>query len=691
MNSKKDIIIIVLLFLILTTSIVFSSYYYILNKQEDLLKSVYNSVHSNITKITQNLIIDKQNTTLAIALALAKDDNLYNFMQKKDYKKLDYEKLINQIKEYSKYQDVWIQVVDKNARSIYRSWTDKKGDNLLFREDLRKTLKNKKISTSISVALFGLTLKARTPIYDHSHNFLGALEIITHFNSITKDLKQNNINSLVITDKKYKNILKYPYTNIFIDDYYIANKNANIKLVNYIKQNGIENIIHIPKYIIKDNYLISKYTLYDKNKKTLAYIINFMDLKNIDLHLVESFKIQTIMTLIIALIIIFFSFLIYLYSKHLKDIKFQEQKKQSILDSQSSIIVITNGDEIIDINKKFFEFFTKIKTLKDFKKNHTCICDLFIDMNDELYITKKDYNGKNWAEHVFENKDKNFRVAMKNSKDELRYFSLKTSKITSENYIIATFTDITQEILKIQKDKDKDRFIYQQSKIAAIADTLKNIAHQWRQPLSIISTIASGIKLQKQMKMLSDEEFNNSCDSIIYNTKKLSNTIENFTTFFNKDDNIDNISMVESINDTINFLDSIFKENSIVCTFTYDNDFLLNCSKNDFGQAIFNIIDNSVYALKNKKDPKNRFIIIELKNKILQIKDSAEGIEEKNIEKIFLPYFTTKHQSFGVGLGLYIVHELFVNHMSYKVYVKNDTFTLKNKKYKGANFIIDFN
>ncbi len=691
MTSKKNIYIIILLFLTLTTFIILGTYYYISSKQENLLKSIYNSTHINIVKTTQNLIKDKQNTTLAIALALAKNDSLYKFMQTQDYEKLDYKKISAEIKEHTKYKDVWIQIVDKNGKSIYRSWTDLKGDNLLFRKDLKNTLTNQNVSTSISVALFNLTLKARTPIFDYNNNFLGALEVITHFNSISKDLKENNIDCLVITDKKYRKILKYPYTNIFIDDYYIANKNANMDLVNYVKNNDVEKYINIPNYIVENGYLISNFILYDKNNEKLAYIINFMDLNNIDLQIVKSFKVQIIMVSVIALIIIFFSFLIYLYSSHLKEIKSQENKKQSILDSQSNIIVITNGEEIIDANKKLYDFFKDATNLEEFKKNYVCICNTFIDMDNEFYIIKKDYGGKNWAEYVLSNEDKNFKVAIKNSNDKITHFSLKASMINNENYIIATFTDITKEVEQIEKDKEKDRLLYQQSKIAAIADTLKNIAHQWRQPLSVISTIASGMKIQKELNSLTNEDFNNSCNIIIDNTQRLSNTIENFTNFFNKDDSIVRFSFVESINNTINFFDSIFEKNSIKCIFTYDNDMILDCNKNDFSQAILNILDNSVYALIENKQEDERYIFIDFTNKILQIKDTGNGIDEKLLSKILEPYFTTKHQAFGVGLGLYVVQEFFVKNLAYKIDIKNVTFDYENKEYSGTNFIIDFN
>ena len=90
MEIKKNIFIMILLFLIIAFFITFGSYFYILNKQTKLLDSLYFSTHQNIIKTTQNLIKDKQNATLAIALALAKDDNLYECMKNENYEKLNY-------------------------------------------------------------------------------------------------------------------------------------------------------------------------------------------------------------------------------------------------------------------------------------------------------------------------------------------------------------------------------------------------------------------------------------------------------------------------------------------------------------------------------------------------------------------------------------------------------------------------
>lgn len=691
MHTKRNVFIAVFSFLILTIFVLYGTYYYILDKQKILLDSTYNLTNTNILKLTEKFLDNKINTTLAIALSLVKDYELHKLMATQEYDKFNYNDISQQIKDNTKFKNIWIQIIDKEGNSIYRSWTDKKGDNLFFRKDLKNFVEDKKVSTSISVGLYSMTIKARAPIIDEENNFLGALEIISQFNSIANDLKENKIDSVIIADKKYNEIIQLPFSKIFIDDYYVANVNVNKELITYLQRNKIEKYLKINNYIIENNYLISKFDLYNNKNERLGYILNFVKLNDIDIRIVESFKIQTIMISAIVLIIMLFLFLIYLYTSYLRLLKIQENKKEAILNSQENIIVITLGNEIIDANQRLYDFFINTKDLESFKKTYKCICSTFIDMQDDIYIIEKYYNGKNWAEYILANPDKNFRVAIKNMQDKIRHFSIKCSIVKNEEFIIATFTDITQEIEQIQANKEKDRILFQQSKIAAITDTLKNIAHQWRQPLSVISTITSGMKLQKELNILDDNEFNLSCDGIINNTNKLSTTIDNFTNFFNTDNNSTKFSLIEALENTKKFMNSILEKNSIECQFIYDSDIILNCNKNDFSQAILNILDNSVHALITVENIEDRFIFIEFKNNILQIKDSGNGIDKNIISKILEPYFTTKHQAFGIGLGLYIVNEFFVQNLGYKIDIQNVTYDYKNKNYSGLNFIIDFN
>ncbi|MFV7790022.1 hypothetical protein ACNSOP_07680 [Aliarcobacter lanthieri] len=121
--GKKNFYLIGLAFIISTIIAVFLTNTYINNKQKELLKKVYDSKHKTTFEKTQNLINDKQNTSLAIAISLSKDENLYNKIRNKEFDKLNYKEIAKLIETNSKYKNIWIQIFDENRNSIYRSWT----------------------------------------------------------------------------------------------------------------------------------------------------------------------------------------------------------------------------------------------------------------------------------------------------------------------------------------------------------------------------------------------------------------------------------------------------------------------------------------------------------------------------------------------------------------------------------------
>ena len=550
------------------------TYIYLIKEEQNLLNIKYFQYVNHTNQFIENLIEDKENATLVLAIALSKDERIQNFIKNKNSLELDYENISNELKANTKYKNVWIQIITLDGKSLYRSWTDIESD-LNFREDLRKTLNTKKISTSISVGHFDLTIKGRAPIYNKNQNMIGFIEVITHFNSISEQLKDENIDSLIIADKKYKNSILYPFSNTFIGDYYISNRDFSKNINHIINQYNISEYLSKENYSIKNGYLIHKYKLSNEFDKDLGYILNFIKLDEINTENIKAFKSQFINNIVILILTLTFIFIIYIYyiesknvknsthrlKKHIKILRAQQQYKQSILDSQTSIIVITNGKIIINSNKRLFEFFKDVKNLLEFREKYICICSAFIDMNDETYIIEKDYDGKNWAEFILENSNKNFRVAMFNHKKELKHFSISVSTIEINQNIIVTLTDITTEVEQMALNKEKDRLLYQQSKISAISDTLKNIAHHWRQPLSVISTIASGMKIEKELNILDDTRFYDLCDNIVNNTNKLSNTIDNFSNFFGKDDLIStNFELIETIENIINFLNSVLRK-----------------------------------------------------------------------------------------------------------------------------------
>jgi len=243
---------------------------------------------------------------------------------------------------------------------------------------------------------------------------------------------------------------------------------------------------------------------------------------------------------------------------------------------------------------------------------------------------------------------------------------------------------ISDHILENHK---KDKLLTEQSKLASMGEMIANISHQWRQPLSVISTAATGMKMQKEYGCLADEAFNNSCDAINNNAQYLSNTIEDFKNFI-KGEHINKVfNLSKSIESFLHLVEGSVKSHDIKVELLLDNTIEINGHENELVQCLMNIFNNSKDAFNetNEKEKEKKFQIKTYLNNskvILEIRDNAGGIKETILNKIFEPYFTTKHKSQGTGLGLHMTYNLIVDGMNGTIIAEND------KDFSGALFTI---
>ena len=239
---------------------------------------------------------------------------------------------------------------------------------------------------------------------------------------------------------------------------------------------------------------------------------------------------------------------------------------------------------------------------------------------------------------------------------------------------------------ELDKHQEKDRILAQQQKMVAMGQMIENIAHQWRQPLSVISTSASGLKLKKQLNILEDEELIKSIDKIVDTAKYLSDTIDDFRYFFKPQKDKTKFSLAKNIEKSLSFLETVLKENSIKVEFEYE-DIDITAYETELMQVFINIISNSKDAFIEKKI-KDRVIFISIKNFpnriLIEIKDNAGGVEEDILDKVFEPYFTTKHQYSGTGIGLYMSNQIIKTHLNGDIFMKNCSFKYKNIEQKGV-------
>ena len=271
-------------------------------------------------------------------------------------------------------------------------------------------------------------------------------------------------------------------------------------------------------------------------------------------------------------------------------------------------------------------------------------------------------------------------------KDEIGLLS-KQFELMRKSLIDRRNTNIKQ----LTEIKEKDSILIQQTKMAAMGEMLENIAHQWRQPLSVISTAATGAKLQKEMNSLSDEQLNSILTSINDSAQYLSRTIEYFRGFFDPRNNKEKTLLISNtIEKTLGLVHSQFVSKDIKIIKKI-KDISIQSIENELIQVFVNILNNSRDALLKVEDRKRLIFINTYVNKnylIIDIKDNAGGIDDNIINKIFEPYFTTKHQSQGTGVGLYMSENIIRTHLKGNIFVENDSYEYDETTYFGAKFSI---
>ena len=240
-----------------------------------------------------------------------------------------------------------------------------------------------------------------------------------------------------------------------------------------------------------------------------------------------------------------------------------------------------------------------------------------------------------------------------------------------------------------QNAKDKDRLLFQQSKMAAMGEMLENIAHQWRQPLSVITTCASGIKMQKEYNLLTDENLINSVDNIMESAEHLSQTVDDFRNFY-KDDKVKaKFKIINAINKSIQLVQSKYKSQNIQII-TNTSDLEVVGLKNELIQVIINILNNARDVFESI-EIEEKIIIISVEkidgNAVIKFCDNGGGVAQENLEKIFTQKFTTKSDADGTGIGLYM-SKLIIEKANGIIKVKNKEFIYEDKKYIGAEFTI---
>ena len=268
--------------------------------------------------------------------------------------------------------------------------------------------------------------------------------------------------------------------------------------------------------------------------------------------------------------------------------------------------------------------------------------------------------------------------------EETLLYLLLTLPIIFTTYLL--IKEKTLENLKMEQD------MMRSEKMAALGEMIANIAHQWRQPLSVISTGVTGMKMQKEYGILNDEEFDKTCQAINDNAQYLSKTIDHFSDFIKGERNKVEFDLRDNINNFLTLVQGSIKIHNINIVLDLEENIKINNYPNELLQCLFNIFNNAKDALVEKKiEDKYIFISSKIKKNhiIIKIKDNAHGIENSALPHIFEPYFTTKDKRKGTGLGLNITYNLVTKGMDGSIEAYNVSFIYNKNEYTGAEFRIE--
>ena len=233
---------------------------------------------------------------------------------------------------------------------------------------------------------------------------------------------------------------------------------------------------------------------------------------------------------------------------------------------------------------------------------------------------------------------------------------------------------------EIDKNKKNFELMVQQSKQATLGEVLNNIAHHWRQPLTVIDLQLQELEYDYQSGELNDTLVQEIIDTSRNEIRFLSNTIDRFRKFFLPYKTAENIDMKKSFESTLELLELDFKRLSILVTLDEKKPLTLFGLQGDINQVLIALLNNAKDAIARSKAKGEIHIVIDQNS--FSVSDNGGGIPAEDLDKVFNPYFSTKFSGKGVGLSLFMVKGIVENKLNGTIGVKNHS--------DGAVFTVTF-
>lgn len=366
-----------------------SAFIIIYNQVESTKSEKYVEISKEMKRELDLLIKEKQESILLIAFSMSQNIQVIEALLS-NTSSLNLHKFSLKLRENTSLKNIGFQVLTPDGKSFYRSWTDKRGDDLTkARVDIAQMIKDPKITSTISTGKFDLTFKSMVPIYQ-DNKLIGIIEALAKFNSISLKMLNKGYDNVILVDKKYKEQLKHAFSKKFVNDYYVVNLNAKKELIDYIGNKGVKTFLDIDNFYLNDkNQLITTFNLPDIYNKPMAYFILLNNIDSTDLE--SSVRVRDRLSLLFIIVYIFIMiFIYYVYvkqyknfveglNKHLED---TVAKKTVELKEKSEILQYqAHHDSLTGLPNRLL-FLDRLKqNIKQARRDKSTVTVLFLDLD----------------------------------------------------------------------------------------------------------------------------------------------------------------------------------------------------------------------------------------------------------------------------------------------------------------------
>jgi C4-dicarboxylate-specific signal transduction histidine kinase len=277
--------------------------------------------------------------------------------------------------------------------------------------------------------------------------------------------------------------------------------------------------------------------------------------------------------------------------------------------------------------------------------------------------------------------------ALQQSRDQLQdYNQALERKVAERTHALDELNRTLDQRVhdEIDKRKQQENLLIHQSRLAAMGEMIGAIAHQWRQPLNALSLVMQNIRMQHAMGTLTEQSMARMQEKSGRLVNRMSSTIDEFRNFFKPGKHAEPFRLAQAMRASADIMEGVFKNHAIELVLQCDESLELLGVQGEFAQVVLNLLSNAKDALLDTKQPAPHIILHaeRVGTRIhIAVEDNGGGIAPDVLDKVFDPYFTTKEEGKGTGIGLYMSKMIVENNMNGRLQVVNTS--------EGARFTLD--